>query len=104
MGADYRTHSCSRYSGAARSNPSSRFSISGRCGVDGQAGQLSILSVLGVNRQAVSGIGPDITLLPTLARTLGVDLNTLLSFREDYDTSFPMNPQESGATAFQVRN
>ena len=26
---------------------------------------------------------PDITLLPTLARTLGVDLNTLLSFRED---------------------
>ena len=26
---------------------------------------------------------PDITLLPTLARTLGVDLNTLLSFQED---------------------
>ncbi len=26
---------------------------------------------------------PDITLLPALARTLGVDLNTLLSFRED---------------------
>ena len=26
---------------------------------------------------------PDITLLPVLARTLGVDLNTLLSFQED---------------------
>ena len=26
---------------------------------------------------------PDITLLPALARTLGVDLNTLLSFQED---------------------
>lgn len=26
---------------------------------------------------------PDITLLPVLARTLRVDLNTLLSFRED---------------------
>ena len=26
---------------------------------------------------------PDVTLLPALARTLGVDLNTLLSFQED---------------------
>lgn len=29
------------------------------------------------------GSYPDITLLPVLARTLGVDLNTLLSFQED---------------------
>ena len=43
---------------------------------------------LGVSAPAVNkwerGLNyPDITLLPTLARTLGVDLNTLLSFQED---------------------
>ena len=43
---------------------------------------------LGVTPQAVSKwesdqTCPDITLLPALARTLGVDLNTLLSFQED---------------------
>ena len=43
---------------------------------------------LGVSAPAVSkwekGLNyPDITLLPALARTLGVDMNTLLSFQED---------------------
>lgn len=43
---------------------------------------------LGVSAPAVNkwerGLNyPDITLLPTLARTLGVDLNTLLSFQEN---------------------
>lgn len=43
---------------------------------------------LGVSAPAVNkwekGLNyPDITLLPSLARTLGVDLNTLLSFQED---------------------
>lgn len=43
---------------------------------------------LGVSAPAVNkwerGVNyPDITLLPALARTLGVDLNTLLSFQED---------------------
>ena len=38
-----------------------------------------------VNKWEKSLNYPDITLLPTLARVLGVDLNTLLSFQEDMD-------------------
>lgn len=36
-----------------------------------------------VNKWERSASYPDITLLPPLARTLGIDLNTLLSFQED---------------------
>lgn len=36
-----------------------------------------------MNKWERAGSYPDITLLPVLARTLGVDLNTLLSFQED---------------------
>lgn len=50
--------------------------------------QEQLAEKLGVSGPAVTkwerGIHyPDITLLPALARTLGVDLNTLLSFQED---------------------
>ena len=50
--------------------------------------QEQLASRLGVSAPAVNkwergNSYPDITLLPVLARTLGVDLNTLLSFQED---------------------
>lgn len=50
--------------------------------------QEQLASLLGVSAPAVNkwergNSYPDITLLPVLARTLGVDLNTLLSFQED---------------------
>lgn len=50
--------------------------------------QEGLADKLGVSAPAVNkwerGLNyPDITLLPPLARTLGVDLNTLLSFQED---------------------
>ena len=50
--------------------------------------QEALADKVGVSAPAVNkwekGLNyPDITLLPTLARTLGVDLNTLLSFQED---------------------
>lgn len=50
--------------------------------------QEGLADKLGVSAPAVNkwerGLNyPDITLLPALARTLGVDLNTLLSFQED---------------------
>lgn len=50
--------------------------------------QEALAGKLGVSAPAVNkwerGLNyPDITLLPVLARTLGVDLNTLLSFQED---------------------
>ena len=50
--------------------------------------QEGLADKLGVSAPAVNkwerGLNyPDITLLPILARTLGVDLNTLLSFQED---------------------
>lgn len=41
------------------------------------------VSAPAVNKWERAGSYPDITLLPPLARTLGVDLNTLLSFQED---------------------
>lgn len=46
------------------------------------AGKLGV-SAPAVNKWERAGSYPDITLLPVLARTLGVDLNTLLSFQED---------------------
>ena len=71
---------------------------------------------LGVSAPAVNkwerGLNyPDITLLPTLARTLGVDLNTLLSFQEDLTQEeigqflnqlYEAARQEGGAAAFQM--
>lgn len=50
--------------------------------------QEQLAELLGVTAPAVNkwekGVSyPDITLLPTLARVLGTDLNTLLSFQED---------------------
>lgn len=53
--------------------------------------QEQLASRLGVSAPAVNkwergNSYPDITLLPVLARTLGVDLNTLLSFQEDLRT------------------
>lgn len=41
------------------------------------------VSAPAVNKWERSIHYPDITLLPSLARVLGVDLNTLLSFQED---------------------
>lgn len=41
------------------------------------------MSAPAVNKWERSIHYPDITLLPSLARVLGVDLNTLLSFQED---------------------
>ena len=41
------------------------------------------VSAPAVNKRERNLNYPDITLLPVLARTLGVDLNTLLSFQED---------------------
>lgn len=41
------------------------------------------VSAPAVNKWEKGGAYPDITLLPPLARLLGVDLNTLLSFEED---------------------
>ncbi len=57
--------------------------------------QEQVAARLGVTAPAVNkwerGVSyPDITLLPPLARLLGTDLNTLLSFRED------LTPQEVG--------
>lgn len=49
---------------------------------EGLAAQLGV-SAPAVNKWERALNYPDITLLPTLARTLGVDLNTLLSFQED---------------------
>ena len=49
---------------------------------EGLAGQLGV-SAPAVNKWEKGLNYPDITLLPSLARTLGVDLNTLLSFQED---------------------
>lgn len=46
------------------------------------AGKLGV-SAPAVNKWERGNSYPDITLLPVLARTLRVDLNTLLSFRED---------------------
>lgn len=46
------------------------------------AGKLGV-SAPAVNKWERGNSYPDITLLPVLARTLGVDLNTLLSFQED---------------------
>lgn len=46
------------------------------------AGRLGV-SAPAVNKWERGNSYPDITLLPVLARTLGVDLNTLLSFQED---------------------
>ena len=46
------------------------------------AGKLGV-SAPAVNKWERGNSYPDITLLPALARTLGVDLNTLLSFQED---------------------
>ena len=46
------------------------------------AGQLGV-SAPAVNKWEKAASYPDITLLPPLARALGVDLNTLLSFQED---------------------
>ena len=71
---------------------------------------------LGVSAPAVNkwerGLNyPDITLLPTLARTLGVDLNTLLSFQEDLtqeeigqflNTLYETSRQEGTLTAFAM--
>ena len=50
------------------------------------AGKLGV-SAPAVNKWERAGSYPDITLLPVLARTLGVDLNTLLSFQEDFLTN-----------------
>lgn len=47
------------------------------------AGKLGV-SAPAVNKWERGNSYPDITLLPVLARTLRVDLNTLLSFREDF--------------------
>ena len=63
--------------------------------------QEQVAQALGVSTPAVNkwerGICcPDITLLPPLARLLGVDLNTLLSFQED------LTPQEIGAISNQI--
>ena len=63
--------------------------------------QEQVAQALGVSTPAVHkwerGICcPDITLLPPLARLLGVDLNTLLSFQED------LTPQEIGAISNQI--
>ena len=49
---------------------------------EGLAQRLGV-SAAAVNKWERALNYPDITLLPTLARTLGVDLNTLLSFQED---------------------
>ena len=49
---------------------------------EGLAAKLGV-SAPAVNKWEKALNYPDITLLPTLARTLGVDLNTLLSFQED---------------------
>ena len=71
---------------------------------------------LGVSAPAVNkwerGLNyPDITLLPTLARTLGVDLNTLLSFQEDLtqeeigqflNALYETSRQEGTLTAFAM--
>lgn len=46
------------------------------------AGKLGV-SAPAVNKWERGNSYPDITLLPVLARTLRVDLNTLLSFQED---------------------
>ena len=46
------------------------------------AGKLGV-SAPAVNKWEKAASYPDITLLPPLARVLGVDLNTLLSFQED---------------------
>ena len=46
------------------------------------AGKLGV-SAPAVNKWEKAASFPDITLLPPLARALGVDLNTLLSFQED---------------------
>ena len=46
------------------------------------AGKLGV-SAPAVNKWERALNYPDITLLPVLARILGVDLNTLLCFRED---------------------
>ena len=54
------------------------------------AGKLGV-SAPAVNKWERGNSYPDITLLPVLARTLGVDLNTLLSFQED------LTDQEIGA-------
>ena len=53
------------------------------------AGKLGV-SAPAVNKWERGNSYPDITLLPVLARTLGVDLNTLLSFQED------LTEQENG--------
>lgn len=49
---------------------------------EGLAARLGV-SAPAVNKWERSIHYPDITLLPALARVLGVDLNTLLSFQED---------------------
>lgn len=49
---------------------------------EGLAGRLGV-SAPAVNKWERGLNYPDITLLPALARTLGVDLNTLLSFQDD---------------------
>lgn len=49
---------------------------------EGLADRLGV-SAPAVNKWERESNYPDITLLPTLARVLGVDLNTLLSFQED---------------------
>ena len=63
--------------------------------------QEALAQLLGVSAPAVNkwekGLNyPDITLLPALARILGVDLNTLLSFQED------LTPEEIGRFSEQV--
>ena len=63
--------------------------------------QEALAQLLGVSAPAVNkwekGLNyPDITLLPALARTLGVDLNTLLSFQDD------LTPEEIGRFSEQV--
>lgn len=63
--------------------------------------QEALAQLLGVSAPAVNkwekGLNyPDITLLPALARALGVDLNTLLSFQDD------LTPEEIGRFSEQV--
>lgn len=63
--------------------------------------QEALAQLLGVSSPAVNkwekGLNyPDITLLPALARALGVDLNTLLSFQDD------LTPEEIGHFSEQV--